>query len=128
MKANIKTAIPGPRSIELSKKRSATVANGHGSVSGVFIDKADGSNLIDVDGNVFIDYAGGIGTMNIGHSHPRVLAAIKEQVDKYIHPCFTVAPYELYVTLVKGCLNSCQSQLIVKLHFLIQVRSPLKMQ
>ena len=101
MKANIKTAIPGPRSIELSKKRSATVANGHGSVSGVFIDKADGSNLIDVDGNVFIDYAGGIGTMNIGHSHPRVLAAIKEQVDKYIHPCFTVAPYELYVTLAE---------------------------
>ena len=81
MKANIKTAIPGPRSIELSKKRSAIVANGHGSVSGVFIDKADGSNLIDVDGNVFIDYAGGIGTMNIGHSHPRVLAAIKDQVE-----------------------------------------------
>ena len=44
------------------------------------------ADLIDVDGNVFIDYAGGIGTMNIGHSHPRVLAAIKEQVDKYIHP------------------------------------------
>ena len=101
MKANIKTAIPGPRSIELSKKRSASVANGHGSVSGVFIYKADGCNLIDVDGNVFIDYAGGIGTMNIGHSHPMVLAAIKEQVDKFIHPCFTVAPYELYVTLAE---------------------------
>ena len=99
MKAKIKTAIPGPRSLELSKQRKDSVADGHGSVSGVFIDRAEGSNLIDVDGNIFIDYAGGIGTMNVGHSHPLVLAAIKDQVEKFIHPCFTVAPYELYVTL-----------------------------
>jgi len=99
MKAKIKTAIPGPRSIELSKERKDFVSDGHGSVSGVFIERAEGSNLIDVDGNIFIDYAGGIGTMNVGHSHPMVLAAIKDQVEKFIHPCFTVAPYELYVTL-----------------------------
>ena len=99
MKAKIKTAIPGPRSLELSKQRKDSVSDGHGSVSGVFIDRAEGSNLIDVDGNIFIDYAGGIGTMNVGHSHPLVLAAIKDQVEKFIHPCFTVAPYELYVTL-----------------------------
>ena len=99
MKAKIKTAIPGPRSLELSKQRKDSVADGHGSVSGVFIDRAEGSNLIDVDGNIFIDYAGGIGTMNVGHSHPLVLAAIKDQIEKFIHPCFTVAPYELYVTL-----------------------------
>ena len=101
MKAKIKTAIPGPRSLELSKQRKDSVADGHGSVSGVFIDRAEGSNLIDVDGNIFIDYAGGIGTMNVGHSHPLVLAAIKDQVEKFIHPCFTVAPYELYVTLAR---------------------------
>ena len=101
MKAKIKTAIPGPRSLELSKQRKDSVSDGHGSVSGVFIDRAEGSNLIDVDGNIFIDYAGGIGTMNVGHSHPLVLAAIKDQVEKFIHPCFTVAPYELYVTLAR---------------------------
>ena len=101
MKAKIKTAIPGPRSLELSKQRKDSVSDGHGSVSGVFIDRAEGSNLIDVDGNIFIDYAGGIGTMNVGHSHSLVLAAIKDQVEKFIHPCFTVAPYELYVTLAR---------------------------
>ena len=75
MKVEIKTNIPGPNSIELSKHRSYNVANGHGSVCGVYIDKAEGSNLVDVDGNVFIDYAGGIGTMNVGHSHPKVIEA-----------------------------------------------------
>ena len=67
----------------------------------MYIDKAEGSNLVDVDGNVFIDYAGGIGTMNVGHSHPRVIEAIEKQIKKFIHPCFTVAPYELYNKLAK---------------------------
>ena len=93
MKVKINTEIPGPKSKELAQKRQKYVANGHGSVCGDFIEKADGSNLIDVDGNVFIDYAGGIGTMNVGHSHPRVVMAMKKQLEKYIHPCFTVAPY-----------------------------------
>ena len=99
MKAKIKTKIPGPKSKALSKIRFKSVARGHGSVCGVFIKKAIGSNLIDVDGNIFIDYAGGIGTMNVGHSHPNVLTAVKKQIGKFIHPCFTVAPYEPYVAL-----------------------------
>lgn len=101
MKAQIKTDIPGPKSLELASRRSESVANGHGSVCGVYIDKAEGSNLIDVDGNVFIDFAGGIGTMNVGHSHPQILKAIKGQISQFIHPCFTVAPYELYIELAK---------------------------
>ena len=101
MKAQIKTDIPGPKSLELASRRSESVANGHGSVCGVYIDKAEGSNLIDVDGNVFIDFAGGIGTMNVGHSHPQILKAIKGQITQFIHPCFTVAPYELYIELAK---------------------------
>ena len=96
MQIKIKTDIPGPNSLKLSRDRSKNVANGHGSVCGVYIDKAEGSNLVDVDGNVFIDYAGGIGTMNVGHSHPRVIEVIEKQIKKFIHPCFTVAPYELY--------------------------------
>ena len=101
MKVEIKTNIPGPNSIELSKHRSYNVANGHGSVCGVYIDKAEGSNLVDVDGNVFIDYAGGIGTMNVGHSHPKVIEAIQKQINKFVHPCFTVAPYEIYNILAE---------------------------
>ena len=101
MKINLKTSIPGPRSLELARDRAKSVANGHGSVTSVYIDKATGSNLIDMDGNVFIDFAGGIGTMNVGHSHPRVLKAIKDQSKKFIHPCFTVAPYEPYIKLAK---------------------------
>ena len=101
MSVKILTNIPGPRSLELAEKRSYSVAKGHGTVCNVYIKKGNGSLLTDVDDNVFIDFAGGIGTINIGHSHPMVLAAIKEQVDKFIHPCFTVAPYELYVTLAE---------------------------
>ena len=89
MRIKIKTDIPGPNSLKLSRDRSKNVANGHGSVCGMYIDKAEGSNLVDVDGNVFIDYAGGIGTMNVGHSHPRVIEAIEKQIKKFIHPCFT---------------------------------------
>ena len=101
MKVNIRTAIPGPRSLELTKRREKNVAKGHGSVCGVFIDKAVGCNLIDVDGNIFIDYAGGIGTMNVGHSHPKVIDAIERQLNQFIHPCFTVAPYAPYVELAQ---------------------------
>ena len=99
MEVRIKTPIPGPRSIELSQLRALNVAQGHGSVCGIFIARAEGANLVYVDGNIFIDYAGGIGTINVGHSHPKVLAAMKDQIDQFVHPCFTVAPYEPYVSL-----------------------------
>ena len=101
MKAYIRTEIPGPKSKKLQKNRESFVAMGHGSISDIFIDKAIGANLIDVDENIFIDFAGGIGTMNIGHSHPKVVRAIKDQSSQYIHPCFTVAPYETYINLAK---------------------------
>ena len=101
MKAYVRTEIPGPKSKKLQKNRESFVAMGHGSISDIFIDKAIGANLIDVDENIFIDFAGGIGTMNIGHSHPKVVRAIKDQSSQYIHPCFTVAPYETYINLAK---------------------------
>ena len=101
MKVKIRTSIPGPRSLELAKRRQDSVANGHGSVCGIYIEEAIGSNLIDVDGNIFIDYAGGIGTMNVGHSHPKVIDAINKQMNQYVHTCFTVAPYEPYVNLAQ---------------------------
>ena len=114
MKAHVRTEIPGPKSKKLQKIRESFVAIGHGSISDIFIDKAIGANLIDVDENIFIDFAGGIGTMNIGHSHPKVVRAIKDQSSQYIHPCFTVAPYEKYINLAK------------KLSFLVPIKKDCK--
>lgn len=101
MAVNILTKIPGPNSLTLAKRRAKSVSKGHGSVCDVYIKEANGSILKDVDDNVFIDFTGGIGTMNVGHSHPQVTAAIKKQLDRYQHTCFTVAPYEGYIELAE---------------------------
>ena len=101
MSVNIKTSIPGPKSLHLSERRSNSVAKGHGTVCNVFIEKAEGPLLIDVDENVFIDFAGGIGTMNIGHSHPNIIKRVQMQLNKYSHTCFSVAPYKSYIELAE---------------------------
>ena len=101
MPVKIKTSIPGPKSIMLTERRANSVAQGHGTVCNVYIEKAEGSLLKDIDGNTFIDFAGGIGTMNVGHSHPRILNRTKNQLDKYTHTCFSVAPYESYIELAE---------------------------
>ena len=99
------TDIPGPNSIALLERRKKSVAKGHGSVCNIFIQKAESALLTDVDGNVFIDFAGGIGSMNVGHMHPKVIAAAEKQLQKYIHTCFTVAPYEGYIKLAERLSN-----------------------
>jgi len=101
MAVKIVTEIPGPNSLNLAKRRSKSVSKGHGTVCNVYIKEANGSILQDVDNNVFIDFSGGIGTMNVGHSHPQVTAAIKKQLERYLHTCFTVAPYESYIELAE---------------------------
>ena len=65
----------------------------------IFIERAQGAIMIDINGRELIDFAGGIGVNNVGHSHPKVVAAIKDQADKFIHTCFHVAMYESYVDL-----------------------------
>ena len=114
MSVKILTNIPGPRSLELADKRSYSVAKGHGTVCNIYIKKGNGSLLTDVDDNVFIDFAGGIGTINIGHSHPKVINAINKQVENYLHTCFTVAPYESYIKLAE------------KLSTLVPIHNPCK--
>ena len=101
MAVKIVTEIPGPNSLNLAKRRSKSVSKGHGTVCNVYIKEANGSILKDVDNNVFVDFSGGIGTMNVGHSHPQVTAAIKKQLESYLHTCFTVAPYESYIELAE---------------------------
>jgi 4-aminobutyrate aminotransferase / (S)-3-amino-2-methylpropionate transaminase / 5-aminovalerate transaminase len=93
--------IPGPKSRELMTRRHEFVARGVASTMNVFAAKADGAMIEDVDGNQFIDFAGGIGAMNIGHSRPEVTKAIAEQAAKFTHTCFSVMMYEPYIALAE---------------------------
>jgi 4-aminobutyrate aminotransferase / (S)-3-amino-2-methylpropionate transaminase / 5-aminovalerate transaminase len=95
----LKTAIPGPRSQALLARREAALPRGIGATTPLFVARAEGARLEDVDGNVFLDFAGGIGTLNVGHTNPAVITAAKAQLDLFTHTCFSVAMYEPYVAL-----------------------------
>ncbi len=97
----IRTAIPGPKSKALMDRRNAAVARGPYHSTPVFVAKAEGAVLEDVDGNRFIDFAGGIGCLNIGQRAPGVVAALREQVDQFLHVCFSVTPYESYIAVAE---------------------------
>lgn len=99
--AKIITEIPGPKSKELIKKRDKFVAKGVGCSAPVFVDEAKGALIKDIDGNVFVDFAGAIGVQNVGHRDDEVVKAVKAQLDKYIHPSFHVNMYEPYVKLAE---------------------------
>jgi 4-aminobutyrate aminotransferase/(S)-3-amino-2-methylpropionate transaminase len=101
-KASIKTAdVPGPKSVELGKLRDKYLSKAMGISAPVYIEKAEGSLLWDVDGNTFIDIGCGIGVTNVGHRPKEVVAAVKMQADKFLHTCFQVTPYEGYVRLAE---------------------------
>ena len=85
----------------LSELRAKVVPRGQGSVTPYYVEKAKGAMIYDVAGNEFIDFAGGIGVMNVGHSHPKVVAAIKDQAEKFTHTCFMVVPYGPVVKLAE---------------------------
>ncbi|MGQ9825760.1 MAG: aspartate aminotransferase family protein, partial [Desulfotomaculales bacterium] len=95
------TEIPGPKSKELLALRQKYVPRGIFNTSPVFVREAKGAVVTDVDGNRFIDFAGGIGVINVGHCPDDVLVAVKEQMERYIHTCFHVLMYEPYVSLAE---------------------------
>jgi 4-aminobutyrate aminotransferase/(S)-3-amino-2-methylpropionate transaminase len=97
----LNTEIPGPKAKELLARRVAAVPSGLGRATDVVVDRANGGLVFDVDGNTFIDLAGGIGMLAVGHSPAPVVEAIKKQAEKYIHPCALVATYEPYVELAE---------------------------
>ncbi len=97
----LRTAIPGPRSQALMRRRNAAVPQGAFHATPIFIAKAEGAVIEDVDGNQLIDFAGGIGCLNTGHRAPAVIAAIRAQLDRFLHTSFNVLPYESYVTLAE---------------------------
>ncbi|MEY4349146.1 MAG: hypothetical protein RL719_443 [Actinomycetota bacterium] len=99
LERKIVTAIPGPKSQELHAKRLKAVSHGVGAALPVYIDRAHGATLIDIDGNQFTDLGSGIGVVTIGHTDDAVVAAVQEQVAKLTHTLFTVTPYAPYVEL-----------------------------
>ncbi len=97
----LKTSIPGPKSQTLMQRRQAAVPRGPYNSTPIFVAKAEGALLTDVDGNTFIDFAGGIGTMNLGHCNEKVVAAIAEQARQFTHSCYHVTAYESYIALAE---------------------------
>jgi 4-aminobutyrate aminotransferase / (S)-3-amino-2-methylpropionate transaminase / 5-aminovalerate transaminase len=103
------TEVPGPKSREMKARHERFVARGLSLGFPAFIREAQGAMLTDVDGNRFVDLAGGVGVMNVGHSDEKVLGAAREQLRRFVHTDYTVAPYGIYtkvaerlVGLIKG--------------------------
>jgi len=97
----IRTEIPGPKSKALMERRNTAVARGPYHSTPIFAAKAEGAMIEDVDGNRYIDFAGGIGCLNMGHRDARVLDALRGQLDKFLHVCFSVTPYESYIAVAE---------------------------
>jgi 4-aminobutyrate aminotransferase/(S)-3-amino-2-methylpropionate transaminase len=85
----------------LSELRGRVVAKGNVSATGCYVSHARGATVVDVEGREYIDFAGGIAVMNVGHSHPKVVEAIRKQAEKFTHTCFMVVPYESAVRLAE---------------------------
>lgn len=103
--ASIKTTLPGPKGSHLLERRKNIVPNAVSYGIPTFAQEATGAKITDVDGNTFIDFAGAIGTINVGHSHPKVKEALHDQVDKFIHTGFNVMMYEPYIALAEKLAN-----------------------
>ena len=98
----IRTPVPGPRGKAILDRRAAAMPTGLGRSTDIVVERADGGVIHDVDGNVFIDFAGGIGMVNAGHRPAGVVEAIKEQLDRYVHTCSLVTTPEPYVALAES--------------------------
>ena len=94
---DLRTEVPGPRSREITDRKERVVADPLGLYLPIVIAEGRGATVIDVDGNSFVDFTGGVGCLNVGHAHPRVVAAVQEQAARFFHTDFTIVPYEIYV-------------------------------
>ena len=97
----IRTEIPGPRSQALAERELRAVAHPLLVHLPIFAERAENATITDVDGNVFVDFAGGVGVVNAGHANPRVVEAIAEQAQRFVHTDFTVVPYETTIALAE---------------------------
>ncbi|MFV0436073.1 MAG: 4-aminobutyrate--2-oxoglutarate transaminase [Desulfopila sp.] len=90
----------------LQDLRAKVIAKGNASGTGAYVASAKGALIVDVEGNEYIDFAGGIAVMNVGHSHPKVVKAIKDQAEKFTHTCFMVSPYASPVQLAEKLVQA----------------------
>jgi 4-aminobutyrate aminotransferase len=86
---------------QLQARRAAATPRGVGVMASFYADRAEGAELWDVEGRRFIDFAGGIAVLNVGHRHPRIVAAIEAQLQRFTHTCYQVVPYESYISLAE---------------------------
>jgi 4-aminobutyrate aminotransferase / (S)-3-amino-2-methylpropionate transaminase / 5-aminovalerate transaminase len=102
---DIRTELPGPRSRAILERKEQVVAGPLTITLPIVVREAHGATITDVDGNTFIDFTGGVGCLNVGHTHPTVVAAAQEQLQRFLHTDFTIVPYEVYVTLAERLLE-----------------------
>src|SRR5437588_3550132 len=98
---DLRTEVPGPKSRAIIARKEQVVADAKSLLAPFVIDHGHGCVVTDVDGNTFLDWSGGIGCLNVGHTNPAVTAALHAQIDRYLHTDFTVLPYEPYVELAE---------------------------
>jgi 4-aminobutyrate aminotransferase / (S)-3-amino-2-methylpropionate transaminase / 5-aminovalerate transaminase len=101
----LKTEIPGPRSREILDRKARVIAEPLSIYLPIVIEEAHGATITDVDGNTFVDFTGGVGCLNVGHSNARVVEAAKEQIERFTHTDFTIVPYENYISLAERLLE-----------------------
>ncbi|MDO4869420.1 MAG: aspartate aminotransferase family protein [Bacillota bacterium] len=97
----ITTPLPGPKAAAIIERRKAAVPSAIGTAYKAVIERGEGAMFEDVDGNIFLDWIAGVGVLNIGYSHPELIAAVKEQADKYFHSMFNITTHEPYVKLAE---------------------------
>jgi 4-aminobutyrate aminotransferase/(S)-3-amino-2-methylpropionate transaminase len=96
------TAIPGPKSLELTRRKEQAISAGVGTTIPVYTVAAGGGVLVDVDGNSLIDLGSGIAVTGVGNSAPRIVAAVAAQLAQFTHTCFSVAPYDGYIKVAEA--------------------------
>ena len=101
---DLRTELPGPRSQQILARKERVIADAKSIYLPIVIDRAHGIAVTDVDGNTFLDWTGGIGCLNVGHTNEAVTAALHAQVDRFLHTDFTMIPYESYVELAERLL------------------------
>jgi 4-aminobutyrate aminotransferase/(S)-3-amino-2-methylpropionate transaminase len=101
----VRTEVPGPRSQEIIARKEQVVAEPLSLVHPIVIAEGRGAMLTDVDGNTFVDLTGGVGCLNVGHSHPRIVEAAQQQLSRFGHTDFTIVPYEPYVELAERLIG-----------------------
>ncbi|MDR2356055.1 MAG: aspartate aminotransferase family protein [Clostridiales Family XIII bacterium] len=98
----VNTALPGPKAKELLEKRARVIPTAVKSIYPLVIKRGEGAMFEDVDGNIFLDWVGGVGVLNIGYSHPALIAAVKEQSEKYFHAMMNIVTHAGYLDLAEA--------------------------